>query len=267
MTRFRLLMIVIAVVLVCIAGAGGVWLKTGRMPWEAWFGASLKAISLEAARRDVDATLKGAPEYAPYLLALNAAFPNDYSRLLGKFASRRALAGGQESADLYITDAISSLNQTRGTLAARASGPALEAIFAAKARITGALAATDARLCVDFIYGNSSPGYFDFAAKHRELIAEMAQAELAAIVDGQRARLERGAPSEADLLLFEKALNKAGMSRADIEAFVDGKTPEPPLPDAKHCEAGRLYYVVLKTLDELVRLRIYGRAVELMAKS
>ena len=267
MTRFRLLTIAIAVILACLAGAGGVWLKTGRMPWETWSGKGLKAISPEAARREVEAALKGAPEYTPYLLALSAAFPNDYSRLLGKFASRRALAGGQESADLYITDAISSLNQTRGTLAARASAPALEAIFAAKANITSALAAADARLCVDFIYGNSSPGYFAFAAKNRGLLAEMAQAELAAMVDGQRAKLERGAPSEADLLLFETALNKAGLSRADIEAFVDGKTPEPPIPDSKLCEAGRLYYVALKNLEEPVRLRIYGRAVELMARS
>ena len=252
-----------------MAGTGGFWLIAGRLPWQAWRSNGPTAISADAARGDVAATLKNAPEYMPYLLSLNAAFPNDYSRLMAKFASRRALAGGPESADLYITDAIGSVNQARGSLAARASTEALEAVFAAKSRLTAALAASDPRLCVDFIYGdpNPSPGYFGFAAKHRDLVAAMAQAELAAILDGQRNKIERAAPSEADLYLFELALLKAGLTRADIEAFLDGKNREPPLPDLKLCEAGQLYYEALKKLDEPVRLRIYGRAVEMMAKS
>ena len=267
MTRFRLLMLGIALSLAVMAGTGGFWLLAGRLPWQATRSIGPKAISADAARRDVAATLQDAQDYAPYLLSLNAAFPNDYSRLMAKFATRRALAGGPESADLYVTYAISSLNQTHGTLAAKASAQGLDAVFAAKARLTEALAASDPRLCVDFIYDNPSPGYYDFAAKHRQLVAAMAQAELAAIIDGQRSKIERAAPSEADLQQFEAALLKAGLSRADIEAFVDGKNPESPLPDSKLCEAGRLYYEALKKLDEPVRLRIYGRAMELMAKS
>ncbi len=267
MTRFRLLLSFLAVILVSSAGLGGFWFKNGRMPWDAGRGAGLRAISPEAARRDVDAVLKSAPDYAPFLFALNAAFPNDYARLLAKFASRRALAGGSESADIYVTEAVSSLSQTRGASAARASAPALEAIFVVQAKVAGALALSDARLCVDFIYGNTSQGYFDFAAKNRPLVAEMAQTGLAAIADGQRTRLERGAPNEADLALFEAALAKGGLSRAEIEAFVDGKSPEPPIADTRLCEAGRTYFNVLKGLDEAVRLRIYGRAVELMARS
>lgn len=267
MIRFRLLLILFAAAVVVGAGGGGYWFATGRLPWQGLRGAGLKAISPEAARRDVDAVLKNAPDYAPFLLALNATFPNDYARLLAKFASRRALAGGSESADVYVTEAVSSLSQTRGTMAARASGPALDAIFSVQAKVAGALAGSDARLCVDFIYGSTSPGYFNFAAKSRPLVAEMAQTGLTAIVDGQRAKIERGPPSEADLNLFEAALSRGGLSRAEIEAFVDGKAPDPPIADARLCEAGRTYFSVLKGLEEAVRLRIYGRAVELMAKS
>ena len=258
---------IVAAALVAGAGLGGFWLNTGRLPWQSARGAGLKAISPEAARRDVEAVLKAAPDYTPFLLALNAAFPNDYARLVAKFASRRALAGSSESADLYVTDAVSSLSQTRGTMAARAAAPALEAIFVVQAKIAGALAASDARLCVDFIYGATSQGYFDFAANNRPLIAEMAQTGLAAIVSGQNAKIARGAPSDADLNQFEAALSKSGLSRAEIEAFMDSKNPEPPIPDTKLCAAGRTYFNVLKGLDEAVRLRIYGRAVELMAKS
>ena len=267
MTRFRLLLFVLAVALAGAAGIGGYRFATGRLPWHALRGVGLKAISPDAARKDVETVLQNAPDYAPFFAALKTAFPNDHARLLAKFASRRALAGASESADLYVTEAVSSLSQTRGSLAARASTPALESIFTAQAKIATALSKTDARLCVDFIYGNVSQGYFDFAARNRPLVAEMAGIGLDAILDGQKTKAERGGPSEADLTLFETALTKSGMSAAEIAAFVDGKSPEPPIADTKLCAAGLTYFSVLEGLDEAVRLRIYGRAVELMAKS
>ena len=58
-----------------------------------------------------------------------------------------------------------------------------------------------------------------------------------------------------------------GLSQAEIEALLDGKTPDPPLPEARLCKAGRVYLEMLKTLPEPVRLRIYALAVELMARS
>ena len=267
MTRFRLLAILVVALLLGGAGLGAFWMKTGRMPWEAQRGAILTAISADAARRDVDAVLLGAPDYAPFFAALNAAYPNDHERLLAKFASRRALAGASETADLYVTDAVSTLTQTRGSMAARAAAPELDAIFASQAKVAGALAESDARLCVDFIYGNTSQGYFAFAAKHRPLIAEMARAGLNAIVTGAKSQIERGPPSESDLTLFEKALTASGLARPEIEAFIDGKPPDPPITDARLCQAGRTYFDVLRGLEEPVRMRIYGHAVESMAHS
>ena len=267
MTRYRILAVFLAVLLLGAAALGAFLIQTGRMPWEARRGATLKAISTDAARRDVDAVLRAAPDYAPFFAALGAAYPNDHERLIAKFASRRALAGSSESADLYVTDAVSSLSQTRGSLAARAAAPELDAIFASQAKVAAALAGSDARLCVDFIYGNTSQGYFDFAGKHRPLIAEMARAGLNAIVNGAKSKIERGPPTEADLALFEKALSASGLARPEIEAFIDGKPPDPPISDTRLCQAGRTYFDVLRGLDEPVRMRLYGHAVELMAHS
>jgi len=95
----------------------------------------------------------------------------------------------------------------------------------------------------------------------------MAIAGLDAIVDGQAKKNERQPPTDADFLLLEKAMAGKGLSQPEIEALLDGKTPNPPLEDARLCQAGRVYLEMLKTLPEPVRLRIYALAVELMARS
>ena len=99
------------------------------------------------------------------------------------------------------------------------------------------------------------------------LAGEMAIAGLDAIVDGQAKKNTRQAPSDADFALLEKGMAAKGLSQAEIEALLDGKTPDPPLEDARLCQAGRVYLEMLKTLPEPVRLRIYALAVELMARS
>ena len=43
--------------------------------------------------------------------------------------------------------------------------------------------------------------------------------------------------------------------------------PDPPLEDARSCALGQTYLEVLPTLPEAARARIYGLALELMAKS
>jgi hypothetical protein len=66
---------------------------------------------------------------------------------------------------------------------------------------------------------------------------------------------------------LENALTKRGLSKVEIDALLDGKTPDPPLEDARMCAAGQTYLDVLSGLPEPARLRIYGLAVELMARS
>ena len=46
-----------------------------------------------------------------------------------------------------------------------------------------------------------------------------------------------------------------------------GKASDPPIADAKMCRAGQIYLETLAAMPEPIRLRIYGFAVELMARS
>jgi len=130
-----------------------------------------------------------------------------------------------------------------------------------------ALSKSDQRLCVDFLYGGASDAFYQFSARNRQLASDMAVAGLEAIIDGQAKRNLRQPPSDADFRLLEQAMASKGLSQPEIEALLDGKTPDPPLEDGRLCRAGRVYLEMLKTLPEPVRLRIYALAVELMARS
>lgn len=63
------------------------------------------------------------------------------------------------------------------------------------------------------------------------------------------------------------ALGDHGLSKAEIDALLDGKIPDPPIEDARMCAAGQTYLDVLATLPEVARMRIYALAVQLMANS
>src|SRR5437588_232299 len=114
------------------------------------------------------------------------------------------------------------LEQSRGALASKADGASLARIFDVQLAMLDALSKTDQRLCVDFLYGGASEGFFQFSAKNRQLASEMAIAGLEAIIDGQAKKNQRQAPSDADFDLLEKDMAAKGLSQHEIEALLDG---------------------------------------------
>jgi hypothetical protein len=220
-----------------------------------------------AGRKTIEARIAQVPEYQRFFDRLRLALPSQYEMTLNTFADRLVATGKEQSVDLYLSEAIRDLRQTRGALAAKADAASLARIFDVQLAMLDALSKTDQRLCVDFLYGGASEAFYQFSAQHRQLASNMAIAGLDAIVDGQAKKNERQPPTDADFLLLEKAMAGKGLLQPEIEALLDGKTPNPPLEDARLCQAGRVYLEMLKTLPEPVRLRIYALAVELMARS
>jgi hypothetical protein len=220
-----------------------------------------------AARKSIEARMAQVPEYQRFFDRLRLALPSQYEATLNGFADRLVATGKEQSVDTYLSEAVRDLRQARGALAAKADATALARIFDVQLAMLDALSKTDQRLCVDFLYGGASEAFYQFSARNRQLAGDMAIAGLEAIVDGQAKKNTRQAPTDADFALLEKAMAAKGLSQAEIEALLDGKTPDPPLEDARLCRAGRVYLEMLKTLPEPVRLRIYALAVELMARS
>ncbi|MDB5650169.1 MAG: hypothetical protein JWL62_1689 [Hyphomicrobiales bacterium] len=221
----------------------------------------------DAARPAIERTLAQATEYAAVIDRMQQSFPADYERLLIEFADRARQDGRIESADYYLSEMTRGLRQRRGILAARSSPTALAHIFDMQAQMLGALSQANPKLCVDFLYGNVSPGFYDFAGKHRALVASMALAAVDAVTDGRQQKIDRRAPTTADFDLLESELTRRGLSRTEIDALLDGRTPEQAVPDARMCQAGRLYIEALQTLPDESRSRIQALAVELMARS
>jgi hypothetical protein len=222
---------------------------------------------IDAARRAFEEKLKTAPEYAAFFDRLNTVFPSEYEAFLAAFAQSFAASGEIASADLLMAEAARSLRLSRGILAAKAGGPALEHIFELHFAMLRALGVKDSRLCVNFLYGSESPGFFEFSAQNRGLVAAMAIAGIDAIHDGEIQRIERPPPTGTDFDALEKALRAKGLETPEIDALLDGKASDPPIGDAKMCRAGQVYLETLAAMPEESRLRIYGLAVELMARS
>ena len=220
-----------------------------------------------AARRAIEVRLAEVAEYQRFFDRLRLALSSQYEATLDGFADRLVATGKAQSVDTYLSEAVRDLRQSRGALAAKADGPPLARIFDVQLAMLDALSKTDQRLCVDFLYGGTSEAFYQFSARNRQLASEMAIAGLEAILDGQAKKNTRQTPTDADFALLEKAMSAKGLSQTEIEALLDGKTPDPPLADARLCQAGRVYLEMLKTLPEPVRLRIYALAVELMARS
>ena len=95
----------------------------------------------------------------------------------------------------------------------------------------------------------------------------MALAGLEAMLNGKSKNIIREKPSDTDFRVLEVALGDHGLSRSEIDALLDGKTPDPPIEDPRMCAAGQTYLEVLATLPEVARMRIYALAVQLMANS
>lgn len=216
----------------------------------------------EDPRRAVEAKIAAAPDIARFFDRLRLTLPNDYE----KAAAGLVKLGETGTADVYLSEAVKSLRQSRGAAAAKADAAPLSQVFAKQLQVLEALSARDPKICVDFLYGGASEAIFKFAADNRALVSDLAIAGLDAILDGEQKKIARGGPNEADFQLLEKALREKGLSAAEIEALLDGKTPDPPLPDDKMCAAGKTYLQTLATLPEATRLRIYALAVELMAR-
>jgi hypothetical protein len=219
------------------------------------------------ARSGIAETLAAAPEYTMFFRALAERFPADAGQTADALVDRWLADPSAASPDRYLSDALRGLRQARGVVAAKAEAAPLTRIFEAQSAMLDGLRAADPRICVDFLYGGAADAFFDFAAKNRPLLAAMAEAGLNAIADGQAKKVERGPPTDADFKALEAALVAAGLGKIEIDALLDGKAPDPPLPDDKMCDAGRAYLKALKTLPEDARLRLYGLAVELMARS
>jgi hypothetical protein len=218
------------------------------------------------ARRSVEQMISEAPDVARFFDRLRLALPGEYETAIGALVRRRQ-GGGDDNADYYLSEAVKSLRQSRGALASKADSPAIIKVFAQQLAVLNALSTRDPKACVDFLYGGASESFFKFSADNRALISDLAIAGLDAIVDGKQKSISRGAPNEADFQLFEAALKKAGLSQVEIEAFLDGKTPDPALPDARMCAAGQIYLQTLATLPDPARMRIYALAIDLMARS
>ncbi|MGH6795141.1 MAG: hypothetical protein ACREDH_08075, partial [Methylocella sp.] len=222
---------------------------------------------IDSARRAFKEKLKGAPEYAAFFDRLKTIFPSEYESFLATFAQRSAASGEIASADLLMAEAARALRLSRGVLAAKAGRAALEHVFEMHSAMLRALAAKDSHLCVEFLEGIESPGFFEFSAQNRGLVAALAIAGIDAIHDGETQRIERPAPAGTDFDALEKALRAKGLGTPEIEALLDGKASDPPIGDAKMCRAGQVYLETLAAMPEESRLRIYGLAVELMARS
>jgi hypothetical protein len=211
--------------------------------------------------------LRDAPEYSDFFKRYSQDFPVDYAELMGGFAKLAAVKESPRSPDYYMTQAIASLRRTRGILAARAEAPALGRIFEVQSEVMKALASADTPLCVEFLYGASSPAFRQFWAKHRPLIADLGEAALTAILDGQAHHIDRTAPTDAEFQQLETNLEARGLQQPEIEALLDGRTPDPPLSDRRMCAAGITYLDALRAMPDDTRARIYALAVELMARS
>jgi hypothetical protein len=220
-----------------------------------------------ALRRKIEAKLAESPDYARFFDRLKLVLPSEYEALVDEFAKRAQAGAVVTNLDFLMSEAVRSLRLSRGVMAAKASAPALTHIFDVQSAVLRALAAKEPRLCVDFLYGGASDAFFAFSSEHRPLVADMAIAGLDAIQDGQAKKIERAPPNDADFDLLEQALKSRHLNEIEIEALLDGKTPDPPIPDGRMCDIGQIYLETLDTLPEPVKLRIYGLAVELMARS
>lgn len=225
------------------------------------------AISPERARAVVAAQISAATEFSRFFQTVRQQFPFEYERIVESFAHRAQTAPSAQSADIYIAEALRALRQSHGVLAARASADMMERVFEHQAKIIQALAQSSPQLCADFLYGAAPQGFFQFSARHRALIAAAAEAGLEAIMEGRSLNIERAPPRDEDFATLEAALEKKGLGRPEIEALLDGKAPEPALPDAMMCKAGVIYYDALRNLPHDSRLRIYALTIRLLARS
>jgi hypothetical protein len=220
-----------------------------------------------AARQQIEALIAATPDYARYFARLRETLTADYEAAIDDFAARLAETKEEQSVDYYLSETVRRLRLSRGALAAKAEPDPIARVFEKQLEVLQAVAQEDKRMCVAFLYGANNLDFQKFAASRRGIVSDMALAGLEAIVSGQTKKIEREAPSEAEFRVLEKALADRGLGKVEIDALLDGKAPDPPLEDARMCAAGQTYFEALKALPEPARTKVYGLALELMARS
>ncbi len=219
------------------------------------------------ARQIIETAIAQTPDYARYFARLRESFTADYEKTINEFAARLVETKQEQAVDYYLSEAVRRLRQSRGPLAAKAEPEVMSRVFAKQLEVLQTIAHEDKKMCVAFLYGATNLDFQRFAAARRALVADMAIASLEAMANGQTKKIARSQPTEADFKTLETALAARGLGKTEIDALLDGKMPDPPLEDAKMCAAGQTYLEVLRTLPEASRARIYGLALELMARS
>ena len=216
-------------------------------------------------RAELEHSIADAPDYVRFFDRLRLLFPGDYDTIMNSLAA--GAKPGDVNVDLVMADAVTALRRAHGGLATKASDSALGQIFSLQLREMAALAQRDAHLCVAFLYGANGLGFLGFAADHRSLVADAAIAGLDAMNSGRMDQVARSSPSDGDFQTLDRALVAKGLSRPEIDALLDGKVADPPIADTAMCQAGQTYLETLATLPPDARGRLYGLAVDLMAKS
>jgi hypothetical protein len=223
--------------------------------------------ALATRRAEIETLIGGSQVFAGFLARLKQSFPADWNRILDTLARQGATPGENDNAANYISDILRIMRRDRGIVASRAGPEAMASVFEAQARLLSTLAAVDKRVCVDFLVGQASPAFLDLMGRNAGQLADLANATLGAIVDGGARKIVRDAPSDADFDLLAAALTSRGLGKVEIEVLLDGRLPDPPLPDATLCDAGLVYFEALKSLPEGARGRMYALAIQAMGKS
>ncbi|MBV1702036.1 MAG: hypothetical protein KGQ46_09475 [Hyphomicrobiales bacterium] len=218
------------------------------------------------ARAQVIASFQKLASFRPYYDNLATALPDEYARVVNAVAKQEDKSPAT-SDDANMALAMRYVRENYGALAGHAQGADLDRILKAQQAILNAMGDSDPGLCVSFFYGGGSPGFADFSAKHRDLIAELAQANLAAIIAGKANKTKIADPSDADVQMLDDALVVAKVSPAAIDLLLDNKSPDPPLSDAQMCRAGQDYLSALLGLSSSVRWRLMSRSLILAARS
>jgi hypothetical protein len=219
-----------------------------------------------SSRAAIEHAIAETPDYTRFFDRLRLVFPSDYDIILNGLAGSYGLRKDIDP-DMLMVDAVAALKREKGSLASKASDQALATVFSLQLEEMTQLGARDPHLCVAFLYGANGNGFLGFAADHRPLIADAAIAGLDAMNSGRMDKVDRGAPSDADFQTLDQGLVEKGLTRPQIEALLDGKTPDPPIADTAMCEAGKVYLKTLAGLPPDARARLYGLAAGLMAKS
>lgn len=220
----------------------------------------------DARAQAVKERIAATPGVADVFARLRALSAADHDAVIRK-AVETPPGAAADSPDHWLSDAVRVARQSHGALAAKADAGPLSAIFARQLAVIAALRDADTRLCVDFLYGGASEAFFAFAERRRDLVSALALANLDAMADGRARKIEREAVTDEDFGILEAALRERGLNAAEITALLDGKSPDPPLPDPRLCEMGQIYLEAVASLPEPARLRLYALAAELMARS